>query len=293
MADRDIRAEAGIGARMLIAQISDLHISTPGSTNDAVFRTGWHLSRAVAHLEALRPDLVVATGDLVERGQPEEYTILRALLAPLRAPLLLIPGNHDGREALRRAFPEQPWEPGEFLCFVVDQGPLRLIGLDTLVPGRPGGTLCAARLAWLEARLAEQPSRPTVLAMHHPPFTTGLAAMDAMGLDDSAGLAGILARHPQVERVICGHVHRPMVRRFAGTVVTTCASTAHQLALDLPPSQRLALVMEPPSVALHLWIDGALVTHTSLVGDERPPLTVYDGQRWLGAVSPPPGFHPG
>jgi Icc protein len=279
---------------MLIAQISDLHVSTPDTVNDSVLRTPWHLERAVAHLNALprRPDVVLATGDLVERGHPDEYARLRTVLAPLELPLLLIPGNHDGRDTLRAAFPEQPWEPGPYLHYVVDRWPVRLIGLDTLVPGTPGGAMCAERLAWLDARLAEQPDRPTLLFMHHPPFVTGLAAMDDMGLDGKAAFAEVVARHPQVERIVCGHVHRPMTRRFAGTVAFTCPSTAHQLSLDLAPSRRLGLVMERPSVALHLWIDGGLVTHLSPIPGDRPVLTVFDGERWTSGAAAPPGFHP-
>jgi 3',5'-cyclic AMP phosphodiesterase CpdA len=172
---------------------------------------------------------------------------------------------------------------------------VRLIGLDTQVPGQPGGRLCAERLAWLDARLGEAAARPTVVFMHHPPFVTGLQAMDAMGLEGKEELAAVIRRHPQVERLVCGHVHRPMTRRFAGTVATTCPATAHQIALELPPTPRLSVVMEPPACMLHLWLgaDAGLVSHVSVIGDERPPFTLFDGQRWLREAVPPPAFHPG
>jgi len=123
---------------------------------------------------------------------------------------------------------------------------------------------------------------------------TGLEAMDAMGLVNRDGLAEVIRRHPQVERVVCGHVHRPMTRRFAGTVATTSPATAHQLALDLVPAHRLAVVMEPPACTLHPWLgaEAGLVSHLSVIGDERPPFTLYDGQRWLREAVPPPAFHP-
>src|SRR6185295_14939281 len=100
--------------------------------------------------------------------------------------------------------------------------------------------LCAERLAWLDARLGEGSQRPTVVFMHHPPFVTGLRAMDAMGLDGKAELGTVVARHPQVEGVLCGHVHRPMTRRLGGTVATSWRGTSQQLARDCAFEPRLS-----------------------------------------------------
>lgn len=282
---------------MLIAQITDTHISTPDSVNDRHFRTPEHLERAVAHLNRLdpRPDVVLATGDLVERGEAQEYARLRAILDRLTMPVYVVPGNHDSREQLARAFADRGYLPAQgFLQYTVEEWPVRLIGLDTHVPGEPGGRLCPERLGWLDARLAEAPDRPTLVFMHHPPFVTGMQAMDAMGLEGGSALAEVIGRHPQVERVVCGHVHRAMTRRFAGTVASTSPATAHQLALVLTPARHLAVVMEPPACALHLWLGRAagLVSHLSVIGDERPPFTLYDGHRWLRDATPPPAFHP-
>jgi Icc protein len=281
---------------MLIAQITDTHISTEGSRNDQHFRTAEHLERAVAHLNALtpRPDLVLATGDLVERGEIGEYERLRELLEPLRMPAYLIPGNHDDRTNLPRVFDDHAYLPrdGGFIQYVLEDRPVRLIALDTLIPGESGGRLCAERLAWLDARLGEAPRRPTVVFMHHPPFVTGIKKMDEMGLEDIDALGAVVRRHPQVERLVCGHLHRWIVRRFAGTVACTGPATAHQIALDLGETPRLATVMEPPACLLHLWLGEAegLVTHVSMIGDRFPPFLIFDGQRWLRDTVPPPGF---
>ena len=283
---------------MLIAQITDTHVSTPESRNDRDFRTAEHLERAVAHLGALtpRPDVVLATGDLVERGDMDEYARLRELLEPLAMPVYVIPGNHDDREHLARVFGHHRYLPrdGGFIQYVVEDWPVRLVALDTLIPGESGGRLCAERLAWLDARLAESAERPTVVFMHHPPFVTGMRKMDEMGLEGSGALAAVIRRHPQVERLACGHLHRSIVRRFAGTVACTGPATAHQLALDLGEIPRLATVMEPPACLLHLWLgagDG-LVSHVSVIGDRHPPFTIFDGGRWLRDAQPPAGFHP-
>lgn len=283
---------------MIIAQISDMHLTMPGAGLDRLMWTAHHLERAVAHLDALRPrpDVVLATGDLVDHGRADEYARLGAMLAPLAMPVYLIPGNHDDRENLSQAFDDHRYLPrgGAFIQYVVDDWPVRLVALDTLVPGENGGRLCATRLAWLDARLAEAPERPTLIFMHHPPFVTGIRSMDAMGLEGSEALAAVIRRHPQVERIVCGHLHRPILRRFAGTVACTVPSTAHQVALDLPPEERLAVVMEPPACMLHVWLGEreGLVTHVSVIGPEHPPFTVFDGSRWLKNVVPPAGFHP-
>jgi hypothetical protein len=130
--------------------------------------------------------------------------------------------------------------------------------------------------------------------MHHPPFVTGMRKMDEMGLEGADVLAAVIRRHPQVERLVCGHLHRSIVRRFAGTVACTSPATAHQLALDLGQTPRLATVMEPPACLLHLWLgDGeGLVSHVSVIGDRHPPFTLFDGRQWLRDALPPAGFHP-
>ena len=261
---------------MILAQISDLHIVPQGRKVYDRIDTPAFLVRAVAHLNALdpRPDFVWITGDLVDRGSPEEYANLREMLTALQIPWALMPGNHDERAALRQAFADHPYLPstGEFLHYALDDLPLRLLALDTLIPGESGGRLCQARLDWLSDRLAEHPDRPTVVAMHHPPFLTGLTEMDSINCDNSAALGALVAEHPQIERIICGHVHRPIVIRWNGTVVTTAPATAHQVTLDLKDGTPTSWIMEPPACHLHYWRpDAGLVTHLSYIGDYGPP----------------------
>ena len=181
---------------MIVAQITDFHVTTPGAEADRRYRTAEHLEAAVTHLNRLpvRPDVVVATGDLVHGGSVREYERLRGLLEPLAMPVYLIPGNHDDRANLRAVFSDHPYLPrdGTFLQYVVEDYPMRLMALDTVVPGEIGGALCAARLAWIEARLAEAPPRPTFVFMHHPPFRTGVGWTDS---DGAAGLGGAARRH--------------------------------------------------------------------------------------------------
>jgi Icc protein len=260
---------------MLIAQLSDTHITTPGKLVYGIVDTASALERAVTALNRLcpLPDVTVVTGDLVDRGKPEEYAHLRALLAPLRMPAFVIPGNHDAREPMREAFITDGYLPAQgFLNYVIDYQPLRIVGLDTVVPGEDGGALCGDRLRWVDRTLSAVSERPTLVLMHHPPFATGISRMDRMGLDGSADFARIIRRHPQVERITCGHLHRPIECRFAGTVAGTAPSTAHQVVLDLRPEAPLSFAFEPPGYQLHYWRDGVgLITHTAAIGDWPGP----------------------
>ena len=264
---------------MLIAQLTDLHIRRPGQKAYRVVETDRYLPPAVAALNALapRPDVVLITGDATDFGRPEEYATLAELLAPLEIPWYLIPGNHDDRQALRDAFPAHDYlGDGPFIQYAIERFPLRLLALDTLVPGESRGELCAERLDWLATRLAEQPERPTLIFMHHPPFATGIAHMDAIGLAGASGMAAIVRDYPNVERILCGHVHRTIFQRFAGTIASCCPSTAHQVALDLREDGPSAFVMEPPGYQLHLWHANELITHHGVIGDHAGPYPFHE-----------------
>jgi 3',5'-cyclic-AMP phosphodiesterase len=265
---------------MLIAQITDTHIKPEGRLAYGVVDTAPSLARCIAAVEVCKPkpDVVLMTGDLVDAGQPEEYTRLRQLIAPLSMPAYLIPGNHDDRDVMRAAFPDHRYLPAEgaFLQYVVEDWPVRLIGIDTVVPRRGHGELCTERLAWLDQRLSEQPDRPTVVFMHHPPFATGIELMDTLSLREPEKFGATIARHPQVERVVCGHVHRSIQIRFYGTVASIAPSSAHQLALDLRAGGTPAFILEPPGFHLHFWQPRAgLVTHTAVVGDFAGPYPFF------------------
>lgn len=271
---------------MIIAQISDMHIRPRGQLAYRRVDTASFLVRCVDQLcrMAPRPEIVLATGDLVDAAHPDEYRHLRELLAPLPMPVYLIPGNHDDRVLLAREFSDHDYLPrdGRFLHYVLEQYAVRLIGLDTLVPGKTGGLMCEERLAWLAARLGEAPDRPTVIFMHHAPFLTGIDHMDRFGLEGALAMGKVVERHPQVERVVCGHLHRPIQLRWHGTVVVTAPSTAHQVVLDLREEAPLAFAMEPPAFLMHVWREATgLVSHTIYIGEYPGPYPFREGGKLI------------
>jgi 3',5'-cyclic AMP phosphodiesterase CpdA len=273
---------------MLIAQLTDTHVVPEGRLALRCVDTNACLARAVESLlrEDPQPDAVLVTGDLVDAGTAASYAMLRTLLAPLKAPVFLVPGNHDDRRALADAFPDHRHLPREgFLHYVVEGFPLRLVGLDTIVPGEDGGLLCSERLAWLDRQLGAAPDRPTLVFMHHPPIRTGIAFMDGIALAGSDALAQVIRRHPQVERLVAGHVHRSIHARFAGTVASIAPSTAHQVGLDLRPEATLGFTLEPPGYHLHQYEGGGIVTHAVPLGAFPGPFSFDDGMPLPG---PPP-----
>ncbi|HEX7927299.1 MAG TPA: phosphodiesterase [bacterium] len=251
---------------MLIAQITDTHIRPGDVLMSGMVDTTPFLERCVQRVneQLPHPDVALITGDLVDTGLPEEYARLRAMLRKLPCPYYVIPGNHDDREALRAAFLPDGYLPKTgYLQYVVESFPLRLIALDSLLPGHTGGRLCEERLAWLDARLAEAPTRPTVLYIHHPPFDTGIGWLDVNPLEGAAAFAAVVRKHTQVERVLCGHIHRPIQVRWAGTMATTSPATAHQVPLDLRPGGASGFAMEPSAYQVHLWRpEAGLISHT-------------------------------
>jgi 3',5'-cyclic-AMP phosphodiesterase len=270
----------------LLAQVSDLHIKAAGRLSYRVVDTAAMLRACIEHLleQPQRPDAVAFTGDLTDFGRPEEYGVLRELLAPLDMPVYLIPGNHDERDALRDAFPDHAYlrQSRTFVQYVIEKHALRIVALDTLVPGEGRGELCAERLAWLDARLAEQPARPTVVLMHHPPFRTFIGHMDRQGLTGAEELAAVVRKHPQVERLLCGHLHRPIDARFAGTIASTAPSPAHQVALDLAADARSQFVMEPPGYRIHAYTpETGVVSHTAFIGTFAGPHPFYENGKLI------------
>lgn len=243
---------------MLIAQLTDLHVCAPGRPAARVVETNMFAERAFRVLATLRPvpDILVITGDLTENGLHDEYeNVVRMIRRYATMPVYVIPGNHDRRMEFREAFAGCPGvcDDPRYIQYVVDDFPVRLIMLDSIVPGAAHGQMDDGRLEFLDRALASSPDKPTMIAMHHPPFHCGSASMDIIDLADKDEFSRVIAKHPQVERIVCGHHHRSIVGRVAGAIAIVAPSVAHQWILDFDPAAPAALVFEPPAFMLHRW----------------------------------------
>ena len=253
---------------VLIAQISDCHIrDSTGMFGDLV-DTSETLARVVRHLNSLSPvpDVILATGDLTDDGTEVQYSKFLDLVSSLEIPLLPIPGNHDVWDTFRSAFCDHLLNTAteEHCSYVVDGYPVRLIGLDTLTPGRHDGLFHDGHEDWLDHVLQMEPDRPTLIFTHFPPFTSGLTFMDLSGLEGADRLRNVLEHHPQVKLLVAGHLHRPIQTVIGSTLVSVCPSTGNQLGLELDPMTGSA-VDEPPGYQLHRWDGHNFVTHTAVV----------------------------
>lgn len=268
---------------VLIAQLTDIHIGfEPGDVDE------FNVQRFRAVLERLfagphRPDLLVLSGDITDRGDAESYATVAAMLADCPCPVLPMVGNHDSRAALRAAFSQVMPSDGDFLHTAVDLPlGLRVIALDTLENGRHGGAFCETRARWLAERLAEAPDRPTLIFLHHPPIVSGIDWMDPSPQEGwIARLAAVVEGQRQVLALHCGHLHRVIATHFAGIPLGVTPSVAPPVALDLTPidpalpDARALITAEPPAYALHRWDGQSLVTHYEQVGD-WPVLARFD-----------------
>ena len=241
---------------MIVGQLTDLHVGDHGSAEA--------LERAVGAMLDVRPalDALLVTGDLTEHAADEEYAAVRDALARVPCPVHVLPGNHDARAPLRRHF-GLPGEPDAPVHYAAEAGDVRLLVCDTTRPGHPDGRLNADQLAWLDGELEAHARTPAILALHHTPLTTGIAAMDALALDagDRRALGAVLARHDQVLAVVGGHVHRSAVTTLGGRLVFACPSAYRQLRLDLATTAELAMNDEPAGAALHVVAGGELTSH--------------------------------
>ena len=270
---------------MLIAQITDMHLGfQPGDPNEL------NRKRLDSVLSALMddgrvPDLMLATGDLAEHGAVATYETLQRLFLDLPFPVWPIPGNHDLRGNFRSVFSDLPiTDDSGDVRYVVETGPLRIVMVDTLEEGRHGGSFGPERTAWLDRTLADAPDRPTLVALHHPPVDSGNAWMsedsDASWVE---GLRVVIARHPQVVRLLSGHLHRGMLTGFGGSTLSVCPATAPQVALDFRgldtrhPDGRDMIVAEQPGFALHYWNGRDLVTQFG-AGGEHPVLARFNAR---------------
>ena len=220
----------------VIAHISDTHFLAGGRPLYGKVPHEAHLSRALEQIEAsgAKPEAIVFTGDLADLGEAGAYTRLREIVEPfaerLGAEIIWVMGNHDERpEYSKQLFDLEPSEQPQDRVY--DVSGLRIISLDTTVPGYHHGELLQKQLDWLTEVLATPAPHGTLLAMHHPPIPTPLlVAMGMLELQDQPRLADVI-RGTDVRAILAGHLHYSTHSVFAGIPVSVAAATCYTLNL--------------------------------------------------------------
>jgi Icc protein len=239
-----------MSAPFILAQISDTHVRV--DDGGAAAR---QLARALDQARDYRPDVILISGDLANDERADEYALFAEAIADAPAPIYVLPGNHDDRTRIRAALPGHSYLPRfGALSFVVDDFPVRLVCVDQIVPGETHGLFTEEQARWLDRTLALRPEKPTIVALHHPPFPTHDLLFDTIGLWNADLFAAVVRGHPQVERVICGHHHRVAVGQVAHAPVIVAPSTSWAYGLALHPDQEIApKTAEQPGWMLHAW----------------------------------------
>lgn len=251
---------------MLIAQITDTHIVEKDRhwLSEPLTETNERLIRVVAHLNQMnpQPDVVILTGDASDTGTEAAYTHLKELLSRLKIPVYVIPGNHDCREEMRKAFTSYMPSKG-FLHYVIDNYPIRLICLDTHVEGKDHGYICEERSAWLEKTLQKGSEKPTLIFMHHPLSKVGHKLFDNMLCFTPPHFKQIMSKQHQLLGFISGHYHHLCTTSYAGKPCFIAPSVApvHYFAHS-QDDDVAALELEDPAITLHQWFgEDAITSH--------------------------------
>jgi 3',5'-cyclic AMP phosphodiesterase CpdA len=245
-----------------VIQLTDPHIVAPPWLLSGQVDSAERLRQVVAQINADLPkiapvDAVLVTGDISDEGSPESYAEFRRLMAPLDLPLFVIPGNHDQREPMREAFADCSPMPGSGrLNWTAQVQGLHLVGLDTLVEGQGGGILDEYTLDFLATALASAGKAPVLIALHHPPFASGIKFMDRIGLDGTEALSEVL-RHAKGEvRLVCGHLHAMMAGTVGQAVALSCPATCSTFAADFRDEAPVGFFTAPGGYMVHDWNGG-------------------------------------
>jgi Icc protein len=239
-----------MSAQFILAQISDTHIRA--DDDGAAVR---QLTHALRQAREYKANVILISGDLANDERADEYALFAKAIADPPAPLFVMPGNHDDRARIRAALPSHKYLPASGpLSFVIEDFPVRIVCVDQIVPGETHGLFTQDQAHWLDRTLAQRPEKPTVVALHHPPFPTHDVLFDTIGLQNAELFGSVVRHHPQVTRIICGHHHRMAVGQVAHAPVIVAPSTSWVYGLALHDGQDIApKTAEQTGWVLHGW----------------------------------------
>ncbi len=262
---------------MLIAQISDPHITEKGKKAYGIAPSNDNLARTILHINRFKPkiDVVLVSGDIANDCLLKETQHAQSLLNELNCPYYIVPGNHDDRENLfsvfgGKAIPAIPSVENSFINYVVEEYDVRLIGMDSVKENSPGGEICQTRLQWLSECLAREPHKSTIIFMHHPPIKCSVLETDIDGFEGAEEFGELIAKFSNIKAIICGHIHLPTHSLWNGSIVSTAPSTGMQLGLDLSMQKQSEFYLNETGYRLHHFTKHKdLISHTIYVRENN------------------------
>jgi len=242
-----------------LIQITDTHILPPGKVLYGRIDTALHLRETVQKINRMQPapDAVIFTGDLVEYGDKASYEHFIELIEALEMPTWVIPGNHDNPQMMYDFFADTNHFPATdpTYQYAIEGFPFRILALNSHSDGTELPGFSKQKLSWLKDQLSRS-EKPVLIAIHHPPMTTGIELIDMGGSEWFQGIKSVLAEHRQVRLVICGHCHVDLCGRIGRVPVYMAPANSHQLiasrGLNIAPST----VNKAGIPTLHHFIDG-------------------------------------
>ncbi|WP_353814312.1 phosphodiesterase [Agromyces sp. SYSU T00266] len=257
-------------ARHVIAHLSDTHLLEGGARLGGRADTVTQLEHASEQIARMAGglDAILVSGDIADLGEEDAYHRVRAALDPVAAAtgarVIWVMGNHDERAPFRRVLLDDDSGDESPVNQVIDLDGLRIVAVDSSVPGYHHGILEAETLDWLDAVLAEPAPNGTIVALHHAPIATPLALMDVLELRRQDEFAEVL-RDRDVRAILGGHLHYPTQGTFAGIPVSVAGSLAYTMDLSAP-ARHLVGIDGGRSFSLVHCFDDAVVTSVVPVG---------------------------
>ena len=260
----------------IVLQISDTHIAAHGRLVSNQLDTVSAFESLVERISQIRSeigevDAIIVSGDLSDDGTVNSYKLFKKIIKTLDIPTFVIPGNHDSRSRLRDAFSVDGYLPkvGK-LNWHVPLVDFHLVGLDTLMEGMPGGELDTSTLAFLSNKFKMLDGAPVLLALHHPPFKSGIQFMDEIGLQGVRHFHKVLKGYDGEVRIICGHIHNLMVMNVAGHIALSTPAPSSSFAYNLQDDALKGFMKIEDGCLLHRWSNGFQSVRISTYKGEGP-----------------------
>jgi Icc protein len=241
-----LHIEFDLGSEINIVQITDTHLGAEPNTPLVGMDTDDSLGAVLALVRArsANPNLLLATGDLSDRGALDAYFRLRTYTRDICEHQFWLLGNHDHAETLRKSAEENV----NLLRNDIRIGSWQILMLNSQIPGEVGGRLGPRQQAILEQGLehAAEAGLYTLVCLHHQPQPVGSAWIDSQAVRDADEMFETLVRYKGVKGVLWGHVHQEVDYLYEGVRMLATPSTCIQFAKhsddfkidDLPPGYR-------------------------------------------------------